>query len=149
MVLDGILMDSKYTNNACFISSDTGELDEAQEEIRSSMKPNYEGVKEEDPLIGRSTERKMCKPHDYIVIQIFLMIFFAEWGDRSQVSTILLAGTHPVLSVFLGGCVGYFITSFIAVLCGSVLQKWISPRLITIFGGFMFLFFAVTTLFGN
>lgn len=132
------------------ICSDTGELDEAQEEIRSTFKPESEVVNEDAPLLVSPTvEEKICKPHDYVVVQIFLMIFFAEWGDRSQVSTILLAGTHPVLSVFFGGCVGYFLTSFVAVLCGSVLQKWISPRLITIFGGFMFLLFAVQTLVGN
>ena len=91
----------------------------------------------------------MCKLQDSVIVQIFLMIFFAEWGDRSQVSTILLAGTHPVLSVFCGGCVGYFITSFVAVLCGSVLQKWISPRWITIFGGLMFILFAFQTVLSH
>ena len=123
-------------------------MDEAEEEIKSAFKT--EDQHEETPLlVSPTTEKKLCKPNDSVIIQIFIMIFFAEWGDRSQVSTILLAGTHPVFSVFLGGCVGYFITSFIAVLCGSVLQKWISPRWITIFGGLLFLSFALTTLFGN
>lgn len=132
------------------IFSDTGELDEAQEEIESAFKPANEHATEDSPLlVSPTTEAKMCKPQDSVIIQIFLMIFFAEWGDRSQVSTILLAGTHPVLSVFLGGCVGYFITSFLAVLCGSVLQKYISPRWITIIGGCMFLGFAFQTLLGK
>ena len=91
----------------------------------------------------------MCKLQDSVIVQIFLMIFFAEWGDRSQVATSLLAGTHPVFSVFCGGGVGYFITSFVAVLCGSVLQKWISPRWITIFGGLMFILFALQTVLGH
>ena len=82
-------------------------------------------------------------------LKTFALNFFAEWGDRSQVSTILLAGTHPVFSVFCGGCVGYFITSFMAVRCGSVLQKWISPRWITIFGGLMFILFAFQTVLSH
>lgn len=105
---------------------------------------------EDSPLLlSPTTEEKMCNPQDSVIVQIFLMIFFAEWGDRSQVSTILLAGTHPVFSVFCGGCVGYFITSFVAVLCGSVLQKWISPRWITIFGGLMFILFAFQTVLSH
>ena len=90
---------------------------------------------EASPLITTpTTEAKICKPSDSVMVQVFLMIFLAEWGDRSQVSTILLAGTHPVLSVFFGGCVGYFVTSLLAVLGGSFLATKVSPRIVTIAG---------------
>ena len=151
MIIDGIKMDNKQL---IFLLesqySDTGELDEAQEEIKSNLRMPSEHTTEDSPLLlSPTTEEKMCNPQDSVIVQIFLMIFFAEWGDRSQVSTILLAGTHPVFSVFCGGCVGYFITSFMAVLCGSVLQKWISPRWITIFGGLMFILFAFQTVLSH
>ena len=121
-------------------------MTEAQEEINLNFKESETNL-ESSPLISPTTESKMCKPHDSVALQIFLMIFFAEWGDRSQVSTILLAGTHPVVSVFLGGCLGYFITSLLAVLSGSWLASKVSPRLITIVGGVLFLLFAFQTIF--
>ena len=129
------------------IISDKGELEEAQEEIKASMKVE-DDVIESSPLINTpSTESKICKPSNNVMMQVFVMIFFAEWGDRSQVSTILLAGTNPVLAVFLGGCVGYFVTSLLAVLAGSCLASKVSPKIITITGGVMFLIFAVQTVF--
>ena len=105
-------------------------------------------VMENSPLITTpSTESKICKPSNNVMMQVFIMIFFAEWGDRSQVSTILLAGTNPVFAVFLGGCVGYFLTSLLAVLAGSFLASKVSPKMMTITGGVMFLIFAVQTVF--
>ncbi|KAK8823807.1 hypothetical protein WA538_001099 [Blastocystis sp. DL] len=94
MIVDGLRMKS----------DENGELEEAQEEIKSNMKVEDVAL-ESSPLIDSpQTTASTCKPMDSVVLQVFLMIFFAEWGDRSQVSTILLAGTHPVMSVFLGGC---------------------------------------------
>lgn len=122
-------------------------MEEAQEEIKASMKLEDAGA-ESSPLISTpSSDSKMCKPSNNVMMQVFIMIFFAEWGDRSQVSTILLAGTNPVLAVFLGGCVGYFVTSLLAVLAGSCLASRVSPKMITITGGVMFLVFAVQTVF--
>ncbi|KNB43836.1 hypothetical protein JH06_2282 [Blastocystis sp. subtype 4] len=137
MIINGIKMDK----------DDHSELEEAQQEINSSLK-SEEMSTEASPLITTpTTEAKICKPSDSVMVQVFLMIFFAEWGDRSQVSTILLAGTHPVLSVFFGGCVGYFVTSLLAVLGGSFLATKVSPRIVTIAGGVMFLLFAIQIVF--
>ena len=140
-------MKDEFQFFSLLIRSENGELAEAQEEIQSTFKTESDGVQETSPLLSPATQSKLCKPQDSLVLQIFLMIFFAEWGDRSQVSTILLAGTHPVLSVFVGGSLGYFITSLLAVLAGSWLASKVSPRVITISGGVMFILFAFQALF--
>ncbi|CBK20137.2 uncharacterized protein [Blastocystis hominis] len=147
MIINGIRMKDEFQFFSLLIRSENGELAEAQEEIQSTFKTESDGVQETSPLLSPATQSKLCKPQDSLVLQIFLMIFFAEWGDRSQVSTILLAGTHPVLSVFVGGCLGYFITSLLAVLAGSWLASKVSPRVITISGGVMFILFAFQALF--
>ena len=157
MIVDGLRMKSEYFHMMSLTLSENGELEEAQEEIKSNMKVEDVAL-ESSPLIDSpQTTASTCKPMDSVVLQVFLMIFFAEWGGRSQVSTILLAGTHPVMSVFLGGCVGYFLTSILAVLGGSFLATVVSPRIVTIFGrrgcwkrwlgGFLFLLFAGQTFF--
>ena len=147
MIINGIQMSDELLFLSYFTCSENGELNEAQEEIQSTFKTESEGAQETSPLLSPSTQSKLCKPQDSVVLQIFLMLFFAEWGDRSQVSTILLAGTHPVLSVFVGGCLGYFITSLLAVLAGSWLASKVSPRVITITGGVLFILFAFQALF--
>lgn len=134
MIIDGLRMKSECVRFNPLIPSENGELEEAQEEIKSNMKVEDVPL-ESSPLIDSpQTSATTCKPTDSVVLQVFLMIFFAEWGDRSQVSTILLAGTHPVMAVFLGGCVGYFVTSTLAVLGGSFLATVVSPRIVTIIG---------------
>lgn len=54
------------------------EREEAEEEIQSKKKCSwlYSGV----------------------FLQTFALNFFAEWGDTSQIATILLAGNYPLLS---------------------------------------------------
>lgn len=146
MIINGIKMDDEQARIPEIMCSNNEEMTEAQEEINLNFKESEANL-ESSPLISPTTEAKMCKPQDSVALQIFLMIFFAEWGDRSQVSTILLAGTHPVVSVFLGGCLGYFITSLLAVLSGSWLASKVSPRVITITGGILFLLFAFQTIF--
>lgn len=147
MIINGLRMSDEYLCLSLLTRSDNDELTEAQEEIQSTFKTEGDGAQETSPLLSPTSQSKLCKPQDSLVLQIFLMLFFAEWGDRSQVSTILLAGTHPVLSVFVGGCLGYFITSLLAVLAGSWLASKVSPRVITISGGVMFILFAFQALF--
>lgn len=66
---------------------------------------------------------------NYLVfIQVFSLIFFAEWGDKSQLSTILLAAQEGVWAVGIGAFVGYFICNAIAVLGSRVIAKIISVK---------------------
>jgi putative Ca2+/H+ antiporter (TMEM165/GDT1 family) len=74
------------------------------------------------------------------------LIFLAEWGDRSQLSTIVLATSNDVGGIILGGCLGHFICTTIAVIAGALVGRWISVKVVTIIGGIVFIGFAIGTL---
>lgn len=63
-----------------------------------------------------------------ILVQVFSMTFFAEWGDRSQITTIALAASHNILAVTFGAILGHFICSALAVLGGQLLASKISVK---------------------
>lgn len=77
-----------------------------------------------------------------IVIKVFTMIFVAEWGDRSQISTVILAAREDVVGVFVGSLSGHVLCTGLAVIGGRVVAEIISIRTLTFIGGIIFLFFA-------
>ena len=113
------------------------EREEAEEEIQSKKKCSwlYSGV----------------------FLQAFALNFFAEWGDTSQITTILLAGNYPLLSgkgfdyphqVLIGSSIGNFLCSLLAIVGGSKLKDCMKTNVISLIGGAVFLLFALhTTLF--
>jgi putative Ca2+/H+ antiporter (TMEM165/GDT1 family) len=77
-----------------------------------------------------------------IVIKVFTMILVAEWGDRSQISTVILAAREDVVGVFIGSFSGHVLCTGLAVIGGRVVAEIISIRTLTFLGGLIFLFFA-------
>merc|ERR1712142_1041057 len=82
-----------------------------------------------------------------IFIQAFTMTFLAEWGDRSQLATIILAARENVSAVVIAGILGHAFCTGLAVLGGRLIAQRISVRTVTLIGGVVFLLFAVTALF--
>ncbi|RUS13783.1 hypothetical protein BC937DRAFT_94786 [Endogone sp. FLAS-F59071] len=76
-------------------------------------------------------------------VQTFVLTFLAEWGDRSQISTIALAAANNVYSVTLGTIVGHSLCTGVAVLGGRYLASKISVKTITFLGAILFLCFSV------
>lgn len=77
-----------------------------------------------------------------LFIKIYTMIFVAEWGDRSQISTIILAAREDVAGVFLGSFIGHLTCTGAAVVGGRFVAEMISVRTMTFLGGLIFLSFA-------
>ena len=75
------------------------------------------------------------------------MTFIAEWGDRSQLATIVLAGLNDVWGVVVGGCLGHTVRTGGAVLVGLIIARFLSARLITMIGALVFLGFAIASVF--
>jgi len=81
-----------------------------------------------------------------IFLQAFTMTFFAEWGDRSQLATILLAAREDVYGVCVGGILGHALCTGLAVVGGRIIATRISVRSVTLIGGAVFLLFALSAL---
>ncbi|GMT22284.1 hypothetical protein PFISCL1PPCAC_13581 [Pristionchus fissidentatus] len=84
-----------------------------------------------------------------IFVETFVLTFLAEWGDRSQMTTVLLAAREDVFGVALGGIVGHAACTGVAVLGGKLVADHISVRMVTLFGGVVFLLFAAAALIFN
>lgn len=61
-------------------------------------------------------------------IETFTMIFLAEWGDRSQISTLILAARENVFAVTVGALLGHFLCTGLAVVGGRFIAQLISVK---------------------
>ncbi|XP_018334088.1 transmembrane protein 165-like [Agrilus planipennis] len=82
-----------------------------------------------------------------IFLQALTLTFLAEWGDRSQLTTVLLSATEDVFGVITGGILGHFVCTGVAVIGGRLIAQKISVRTVTIIGGIVFLLFALSAFF--
>lgn len=80
------------------------------------------------------------------VVSTFLLVFVAEWGDKSFFSTIALAAASSPLGVIGGALAGHGLATLLAVIGGSLLGSLFSEKIIAYIGGVLFLVFAVITL---
>ncbi|CAD8195707.1 unnamed protein product [Paramecium pentaurelia] len=70
------------------------------------------------------------------------LTFLAEWGDRSQITTIALA-TEETFVVLVGALLGHFICTSTAVLGGKMISSKISEKYIHLCGGILFVLFGL------
>ena len=120
--------------------SEQEEFEEAKQEVNkgeSSEEPESAGLR---PTNDRMFLRRWISP---VFLQAFTLTFLAEWGDRSQLTTIVLAAKEEPIGITLGGILGHTICTGLAVLGGKFLSERISTRTVTIIGGLVFIGFAV------
>ena len=85
-----------------------------------------------------------------ILLEAFVLIFVAEWGDRTQIATIALAAENNPIGVTIGAILGHAICAVIAVTSGRILAGQITERQLTFSGGCLFLIFGIfTAIQGN
>ena len=75
-----------------------------------------------------------------IFFSIFLTIFIAELGDKTQIATLALSGSSQrPLAVFLGSSIALVFASLLGVLLGGSIAKFIPELLIELVAavGFM------------
>ena len=80
-------------------------------------------------------------------VQVFVMTFLGEWGDRSQVATIAMAAGSDYWLVILGTIAGHCLCTAAAVVGGKFLATKISIRQVTLAGAFAFLIFSIIYFF--
>lgn len=76
-------------------------------------------------------------------LQIFVMIFLGELGDRSQISIIVMATDKDYWIVIAGAIVGHAICAALAVIGGKLLAARVSMRTVTLSGSLLFFLFAL------
>ncbi|XP_063415536.1 putative divalent cation/proton antiporter TMEM165 [Mytilus trossulus] len=135
------------------MSPDEGqeEMDEVQADIKK-QEEEYEkerlGTQDIETGVIRTPGRKWFHALvGTVFLQSFTLNFLAEWGDRSQIATIVLGARENIAGVIIGGCIGHFICTGIAVLGGRMVAQKISVRTVTLIGGVVFLIFALSAFF--
>lgn len=121
------------------------ELKKKDEEFQRTKLLNGPG----DVETGTSTipQKKWLHFISPIFVQALTLTFLAEWGDRSQLTTIVLAAREDPCGVAVGGTVGHCLCTGLAVIGGRMIAQKISVRTVTIIGGIVFLAFAFSALF--
>ena len=79
------------------------------------------------------------------VLSTFLVVFAAEWGDKSFLATIALSAASSPLGVTLGAVSAHGGASALAVLGGGYLSKYVSEATLQYGGGILFLAFALAS----
>jgi len=126
------------------------EMEEVQEELRkkddAEKMNDVEGGMLGSPIksatSGITSVLKLL--FSAIFLQAFTMTFLAEWGDRSQLATIVLAAREDTWAVIIAGIIGHSLCTGLAVLGGRFIAQKISVRTVTLVGAVVFLLFAFT-----
>ncbi|MBW4658881.1 MAG: TMEM165/GDT1 family protein [Drouetiella hepatica Uher 2000/2452] len=101
-----------------------------------------EGCQEAEAAIAQQ-EAKFNRHTQWAVLaQAFGMTFVAEWGDRTQFTTIALAAANNPVGVTLGAILGHILCAAIAVQCGRYVCGKLSERTLLGIGGALFILFA-------
>jgi putative Ca2+/H+ antiporter (TMEM165/GDT1 family) len=80
----------------------------------------------------------------------FILVFLAELGDKTQLSTMLLASkTNYIWYTFIGSASALVLSSLFGVLAGSVIQKYIPMFYIQAFSGAAFIIIGLLLIFGK
>jgi putative Ca2+/H+ antiporter (TMEM165/GDT1 family) len=83
-----------------------------------------------------------------ILATVFVTVFLAELGDKTQLATFLFAADREVskLTVFLGASLALILASAIGVLAGSAISQIVPERSLRLLAGTGFVAVGIWTL---
>ena len=104
-------------------------------------------------LISDSREMETQVPQLTQLVSIsgasFVLIFLAEFGDKSQLVCMTLAARHRPWPVLLGAVSAFAVLNLLAVLFGSVVAAWIPEFWLALIVAALFGFFGIQSLLFN
>ena len=83
-----------------------------------------------------------------VFVTVFISVFIAELGDKTQLATMLFAADKEVSkwTVFCGASVALVVASAIGVLAGALLSEFINPKYLSYLAGTGFIVIGVVTM---
>ncbi|KAI8907244.1 hypothetical protein EDD86DRAFT_178509, partial [Gorgonomyces haynaldii] len=125
------------------------ELEEVTRELGSKDVEEglLSGKAKENMTFAQRTVESLKQIMSPVWLEAFVLTFVAEWGDRSQIATVALAGAEDFWWVTIGGLLGHAICTFVAVMGGRMLATKISIKSITLAGGVIFIIFGAVGIF--
>lgn len=83
-----------------------------------------------------------------ILASVFITVFIAELGDKTQLATMLFAADKEVSkwTVFAGAALALVATSALGVLAGSAISGFMTPRQLQLVAGAGFIGIGIWTL---
>lgn len=83
-----------------------------------------------------------------ILTTVFIAVFIAELGDKTQLATLLFAADKDVNKwlVFLGASTALVVASAIGVLAGGAISHYLSERVLRYVAGIGFVGIGIWTL---
>ena len=84
-----------------------------------------------------------------VFLTIFVSVFIAELGDKTQLATMLFAADKEVskYTVFLAASAALIVASAIGVLAGSLLAEYINEKYLHYIAGVGFIGIGIFTLY--
>jgi putative Ca2+/H+ antiporter (TMEM165/GDT1 family) len=83
-----------------------------------------------------------------VLTTVFIAVFLAELGDKTQLATMLFAADKAVskLTVFVAASAALIVATAIGVLAGAVVSEYVSPKMLQYLAGAGFIGIGVWTL---
>ena len=83
-----------------------------------------------------------------VLSTVFVSVFVAELGDKTQLATMLFAADKDTskMTVFIGAAAALIVTSAIGVAAGSAVSQYISERTLHYVAGIGFVAIGIWTL---
>ena len=83
-----------------------------------------------------------------VLLTVFIAVFIAELGDKTQLATMLFAADKEVSkwTVFFGASLALIIASGIGVLAGGVVSQYVSEKYLHYIAGIGFVGIGIWTL---
>lgn len=83
-----------------------------------------------------------------VLLTVFVAVFIAELGDKTQLATMLFAADKDVskLTVFIGASLALVVASAIGVIAGGVVSHYISEKHLHYIAGIGFIGIGIWTL---
>ena len=83
-----------------------------------------------------------------VLLTVFIAVFIAELGDKTQLATLLFAADKDVskFTVFVGASLALILATAIGVLAGGIISQYVSEKFLHYIAGVGFVGIGIWTL---